>query len=43
MKYAVEIAHNVGLEKHQEIVKGADELKLYVTNRFSHLHTEENE
>merc|ERR1719414_2135608 len=42
-KYAVEIAHNVGAKKRQEIVKRADQLKLFVTNRFSRLRTEENE
>jgi len=42
-KYAVEIAHNVGAKKRQEIVKRADQLKLFVTNRFARLRTEENE
>ena len=42
-KYAVEIAHNVGAKKRKEIVERADQLKLYVTNRFSRLRTEENE
>merc|ERR1712118_537297 len=42
-KYAVEIAHNVGAKKRKEIVERADQLKLFVTNRFSRLRTEENE
>merc|ERR1711937_219834 len=42
-KYAVEIAHNVGAKKRKEIVDRADQLKLFVTNRFTRLRTEENE
>merc|ERR1711908_104941 len=42
-KYAVEIAHNVGAKKRKEIVERADQLKLFVTNRFARLKTEENE
>merc|ERR1711937_36095 len=42
-KYAVEIAHNVGAKKRKEIVERADQLKLYITNRFSRLRAEENE
>merc|ERR1711937_802033 len=42
-KYAVEIAHNVGAKKRKEIVERADQLKLFVTNRFTRLRTEENE
>merc|ERR1719203_2228361 len=42
-KYAVEIAHNVGAKKRKEIVERADQLRLFVTNRFSRLRTEENE
>merc|ERR1712039_1024175 len=34
-KYAVEVAHNVGAKKRKEIVERADQLKLFVTNRFS--------
>mmetsp|Transcript_44104 Transcript_44104/g.116606 ORF Transcript_44104/g.116606 Transcript_44104/m.116606 type:complete len:134 (+) Transcript_44104:90-491(+) len=42
-KYAVEIAHNIGAKKRKEIVERADQLRLYVTNRFARLRTEENE
>merc|ERR1711908_83702 len=42
-KYAVEIAHNVGAKKRKEIVERADQLKLYVLNKFARLRTEENE
>merc|ERR1711933_701699 len=42
-KYAVEIAHNIGAKKRKEIVERCDQLKLYVTNRFSRLRTEKNE
>merc|ERR1712137_1346704 len=42
-KYAVEIAHNIGAKKRKEMVERADQLKLYVTNRFARLRTEENE
>merc|ERR1711920_672124 len=42
-KYAVEIAHNIGAKKRKEIVERADQLRLYVTNRFSRLRAEENE
>merc|ERR1712194_768638 len=42
-KYAVEIAHNIGAKKRKEIVERADQLRLFVTNRFSRLRTEENE
>merc|ERR1712194_388254 len=34
-KYAVEVAHNVGAKKRKEIVERADQLKLFVTNRFA--------
>merc|ERR1711937_1057494 len=42
-KYAVEIAHNVGAKQRKEIVERADQLGLFVTNRFSRLHAEEDE
>merc|ERR1712066_965485 len=42
-KYCVEIAHNVGAKKRKQIVERADQLRLYVTNRFSRLRAEENE
>jgi len=42
-KYAVEIAHNVGAKKRKVIVERADQLRLYVTNRFARLRAEENE
>merc|ERR1712083_408383 len=42
-KHAVEIAHNIGARKRKDIVARADQLRLYVTNRFSRLRTEENE
>merc|ERR1711957_24576 len=42
-KYAVEIAHNLGAKKRKEIVERADQLRLFVTNRFSRLRAEENE
>mmetsp|Transcript_7371 Transcript_7371/g.15654 ORF Transcript_7371/g.15654 Transcript_7371/m.15654 type:complete len:134 (+) Transcript_7371:101-502(+) len=42
-KYAVEIAHNIGAKKRKEIVERADQLRLFVTNRFARLRTEENE
>merc|ERR1712194_857549 len=42
-KYCVEIAHNIGAKKRKEIVDRADQLRLYVTNRFSRLRAEEGE
>merc|ERR1711869_35132 len=42
-KYAIEVAHNIGAKKRKEIVERAGQLKLYVTNRFARLRTEENE
>merc|ERR1711937_271863 len=42
-KYCVEIAHAVSAKKRREIVERADQLNLYVTNRFSKVSAEENE
>merc|ERR1711933_533606 len=42
-KYCVEIAHNIGAKKRKEIVERADQLRLYVTNRFARLRPEEGE
>merc|ERR1712194_513617 len=42
-EYCVEIAHNIGAKKRKEIVDRADQLRLYVTNRFSRLRAEEGE
>merc|ERR1712113_1244939 len=42
-KYAVEVAHNIGAKKRKQIVERADQLRLYVPNRFARLRTEENE
>merc|ERR1711920_752101 len=42
-KYAVEIARNIGAKKRKEIVERADQLRLYVTNRFSRLRAEETD
>eukprot|EP00746_Dinoflagellata_sp_MGD_P162631 gnl/MRDRNA2_/MRDRNA2_90266_c0_seq1.p2 gnl/MRDRNA2_/MRDRNA2_90266_c0~~gnl/MRDRNA2_/MRDRNA2_90266_c0_seq1.p2 ORF type:complete len:137 (-),score=27.65 gnl/MRDRNA2_/MRDRNA2_90266_c0_seq1:60-470(-) len=42
-KYCVEIAHAVSAKKRRDIVERADQLNLYVTNRFSKVSNEENE
>jgi len=42
-KYCVEIAHNIGAKKRKQIVERSDQLRLYVTNRFSRLRAEEGE
>merc|ERR1739848_533426 len=42
-KYCVEVAHAVSAKKRREIVERADQLNLYVTNRFAKVSADENE